>query len=91
MRTRFTPLCLGIALAFPFAAAAAAPAGDDQIAASFERMLNHVPTATAPAAPTARDDDPLHIHLAAVLWERHPGLCGAVRTDVATAALGTVH
>jgi len=86
MRTLFTPLCLAAALAFPLDAAVAAPAGDDQIAASFERMLNHVPVATAPAAPTGRADDPLHTHLVAVLWERHPSPCGPARATIAAAA-----
>lgn len=91
MRTLFIHLCVGAALALPLAATAAAPAGDDQVAASFARMLNHAAVAAAPAAPTAREDDPLHTRIAAVLWERHPGRCGPTRADVAAVALRTTH
>lgn len=82
MRTLFIPLCLGSALALPLSASA----GDDRIAASFTRMLEHTPVTTAPAAPTGREDDPLHRHLAAQLWERQPGPCGPVGVQVAAIA-----
>ena len=88
MRTLFIHLCVGAALALHLAGAAA---GDDQVAASFARMLNHAPVAAAPAAPTAREDDPLHTRIAAVLWERHPGRCGPTRADIAAVALRTTH
>jgi hypothetical protein len=81
MRTLFIPLCVGGALALPLSASA----GDDQVAASFTRMLEHAPVVTAPAAPTGRGDDPLHRHLAAVLRERQPGACGAAGLQLAAA------
>lgn len=51
----------------------AAPASTtDQVAASFDRLLNHTPTGTAPAVPAAlaADADPLRSSLNVVLWEK---------------------
>ena len=46
----------------------------DQVVASFDRLLNHTPTATAVAAPVAPtvDADPLRDNLNAVLWTSLP-------------------
>lgn len=91
MRTPFISLCLGTALALPLSVSATTPAGVDPITASFARMLNHTPVADAPATPTGREDDPLHTHVVAVLWEHHPGWCGPARADSVTLSLRTTH
>lgn len=91
MRTLFTPLCLGAVLALPLTAMAASPAGDDPVAASFARMLEHPPVTGAPVAPSGRENDPLQRHLAAVLWDRQPGHCGPAHADIGTVALRAAH
>lgn len=83
MRTLFTSIAFGAVLVLPLNAFAEEPAGTDPVAASFARMLEHVPVTTAPASPTAREDDPLHTHLAAVLWERQPTQCAFIDGEIA--------
>lgn len=83
MRTLFTSIGFGAVLALPLTASAAGPADADPIAASFARMLEHTPVTTAPASPTAREDDPLHRRLAAVLWERQHTQCAFVADETA--------
>ena len=55
------------------AIAQAAPAAEatDQIVASFDRLLNHVPTGTAASVPATltADADPLRFSVSAVLWD----------------------
>ena len=55
----------------PIAHAAPAGGAPDQVAASFDRLLNHAPTgaaATVPATLTV-DADPLRSSVSAVLWD----------------------
>ncbi len=54
---------------------AAPPAQEDPLAASFERMLDHEPTPTAPidlAALARLGVDPLHEAVHAALWQMEP-------------------
>lgn len=44
----------------------------DPVTASFQRLLGHQPTRTAPAVPPGFAADPLRSSLSAVLWEK-PG------------------
>lgn len=83
MRTLFTSIGFGAVLALSLNAPAAGPAATDPVAASFTRMLEHAPVTTAPASPTAREDDPLYARLAAVLWARQPTQCAFVADDIA--------
>ena len=64
MERKLIPCLAAFAAASAFAGP---PPGGDQVAASFERMLNHTPAATAPAAPD-RVQDPLRQAISAVLW-----------------------
>ncbi len=48
----------------------AAPPATDQVAASFERMLSHTPTAALPAAPADTAQDPLRLAVCAMLWQQ---------------------
>jgi hypothetical protein len=54
------------------AACSAAHAGpvepSDQVAASFQRLLDHEPARTTPAVPQAKVADPLRASISAVLW-----------------------
>ena len=63
MKRKLIP-CLA---AFAAASAFAGPPGGDQVAASFERLLNHTPVTAAPAAPD-RVQDPLRQAISAALW-----------------------
>ncbi len=76
MRTPIKPL-LGLAIAsLAFGTAfAAPPQGEDPILASFERMLNHEPTPTAPIDLAKLDRqgvDPLMAAVNEQLWQRDP-------------------
>jgi hypothetical protein len=44
----------------------------DQVAASFQRMLDHEPSRTAPAVPAGTAADPLRTAVSAVLWLTEP-------------------
>jgi len=67
---------LGLAFAsLACGAVAAPPLADDQVVASFERMLKHSPTPTAPidlAALQRKGDDPLVKAVNVALWEQDP-------------------
>jgi hypothetical protein len=54
------------------AAHAGAPAPQDQIAASFQRLLDHEPSRTAPAVPAGMAADPLRAAVSTVLWGTQP-------------------
>lgn len=52
------------------------PTSADQVAASFERMLNAKPPfAAAPPAPDDVNADPLRQAVVQVLWEQHASRC----------------
>lgn len=67
---------LGLALAaLACGASAAPPLADDQVVASFQRMLDHEPTPTAPislAALERQGNDPLIGAVNLALWEQDP-------------------
>lgn len=59
---------VSIIAALLLGAGSIANAGDDGIAASFDRMLNHEPTTTVTAPSVAREADSLLIAVARALW-----------------------
>jgi len=59
---------VSIIAALLLSAGSIANAGDDGVAASFDRMLNHEPTTTVTAPSVAREADPLLIAVARALW-----------------------
>lgn len=54
------------------AAHAGAPAPQDQIAASFQRLLDHEPSRTTPEVPAGIATDPLRVAVSTVLWGAQP-------------------
>ena len=61
----------GLAFAGPVTSQSAA---QDEVAASFDRMLaERTPSRPAPVA--RNDDDPLRLYVSAVLWDRQPTQC----------------
>lgn len=75
MNTSIKPL-VGLALAaLAFGATAAPPLASDEVVASFERMLNHESTPTAPinlAELQRKGPDPLAKAVNVALWEQDP-------------------
>jgi hypothetical protein len=65
----FSVIALGASAAI--AQAAPAAAATDQVAASFDRLLNHAPTLTVAAVPATltADADPLRASVSVVLWD----------------------
>lgn len=68
-RLAMSALALG---AFCAPAFAGPPTAEDQVAASFARMLNHAPEVRAPALPPTAQPDPLRQAISAVLWQEQP-------------------
>lgn len=64
-------LALALAASVCSAAHAELAVPADPIAASFQRLLDHPPSGTAPAAPDGAAD-PLRSTVSAVLWEAQP-------------------
>ena len=73
----------GLAFAEPVLSQSVA---QDEVAASFERMLADRPIAAV--EPIVREnDDPLRVYISAVLWERQPTQCQFARHGAASRAL----
>lgn len=71
---RFARPALALALAGSAFAAPHAHAAEqeDQVAASFQRMLNHETSRVAPPAPQSTGEDQLRTAVNAVIWRTQP-------------------